>query len=73
MIARTDGKVEHFLCDSTKNGKQPSNLNSTLRIENSNPELSSETASEQEVLSSHSEENEDASFELLQEQIHSKK
>lgn len=64
VITKTEGKVEHFLCDSTKNGKQPSNLNSTLKIESSNSELSSETTSEQEVLSSHSEETEDAAFEV---------
>jgi single stranded DNA-binding protein len=75
VIARTEGKVEHFLCDSTKNRKQPSNLNSTLRIESSNSELSSETTSEQEVISSDSdsENEEDASFKFSQEQIHPNK
>ncbi|MDI9640438.1 single-stranded DNA-binding protein [Geitlerinema splendidum] len=60
VIARTEGKVEHFLCDSTKNRKQPSNLNSNQNLADSN--------SEQEVISSDSDhENEDAAFELLQE------
>ena len=74
VIARTEGKVEHFPFASPKNGKQPSNLNSNLKIDSSNSELSSETTSEQGVISSDSdsENEEDASFELLQEQIHSK-
>ncbi|MBX9786392.1 MAG: single-stranded DNA-binding protein [Alphaproteobacteria bacterium] len=72
VIARTEGKVEHFLCDSMKNGKSSSNLNSTLKIESLNSELNSETTSEQEVIASNSEENEDPSFELLEEQIHPK-
>ncbi len=65
VIAREEGKVEHFACNSTMNGKRISNLNS-------NPELSSETTSGQEVLTSNSEENEDALFELSQEHIHPK-
>jgi single-strand DNA-binding protein len=67
VIAREEGKVEHFACNSTMNGKPISNLNS-------NPELNSETTSEKEVIPSEFEkENEDASFELLQEHIHPKK
>lgn len=73
VIARTQGKVEHFPFGSPKNGKQPSNINSNLNLANSNSELNSEPNSEQEVISSDSDsENEDASFELLQEQIHPK-
>lgn len=67
VITKTEGKVEHLTFASNKKGKQLSNLNS-------NPELSSETTSEKEVIASEFEkENEDASFELLQEQIHQKK
>ena len=74
VIAREEGKVEHFLSTATKNRKHPSNLNSNQNLADSNPELSSETISEEEVISSGCEqENEDAAFELSQEQIHQKK
>jgi single stranded DNA-binding protein len=69
VIAKEEGKVEHFACNSTKNGKRISNLNSNQNLANSNSELSSETTSTQKVLTSNSEENEDALFELSQEQI----
>ncbi|MDI9635800.1 single-stranded DNA-binding protein [Geitlerinema splendidum] len=63
VITRAEGKVELFQFASNKNGKQFSNLNSNQNLANS--------TSEQEVLSSNSEENEeDPSFELLQEPIH---
>ena len=74
VIARTEGKVEHFPFASNKNRNQYFNLNSPLKIESSDSELNSETTSEQEVIASNSEENEEeTSFELLQEQIHPKK
>lgn len=74
VIAREEGKVEHFLSTATKNRKHPSNLNSNQNLADSNSELSSETISEEEVISSGCEqENEDAAFELSQEQIHQKK
>lgn len=65
VIAKTEGKVEHFPFASNKNGKQPSNLASTLKVESSSSELSSEAISEQEVIASGSEqENEGASHEF---------
>lgn len=74
VITRAEGKVELFQFASTKNRKQPSNLNSNQNLADSNSELSSETTSEEEVIASGCEqENEDASFEFLQEQIHPKK
>lgn len=63
VITKKEGKVEHFPFSSNKKGKQSSNLSSNQNLADSN--------SKQEVLSSNSEENEeDSSFELLQEQIH---